>query len=299
MILSAVATEADLDYLAGFLDADGCFYAAEIRNGAASQPRLAAAGVYPAPLMLARSTWGGSVNGPYEAPGCRRATWSWAVTGRSLDAALSDLTGRLVVKREGAEILAEWRTYGGRHRDERGRWRGTDSRERWEPLMNRLRVLNERGSAAHVADIPEDIEAVSTAYLAGMIDGDGTVSTDARGKPHIAIACVPPIAPAMAHARWGGSLARYASRTPNARPAWVWRVSGEAVRAVAADIYPHLRVKAAQAALVTALLDLQKARGRSAGVAKGINLSNDDRTDRDVLVAALRSLNQRGAAAVA
>lgn len=295
--MDPMTTEAELDYLAGFIDADGCFSAAEIRNGTAASPRLQAVGVYSAPLVLARSAWGGSINGPYAGPGNRRSVWSWNVAGRALDAALADLDGRIVVKREAAEILREWRTYGGRHRDENGRWRGVDSRDRWAPLMDRLRVLNGRGAGAAVSELPKTLAPVSTAYLAGMVDGDGTVSADDRGKPYVAIVCVPPIAPALAHARWGGSLGQYKQQNSNARPAWAWRAQGEDVREVAADLYPHLRVKAAQASLVVALLDLRKARGKTAPTAKGLNLSDDDRSNRSVLVGALRALNQRGIAA--
>lgn len=277
-----------VDYLAGFLDADGCFTASAIRGGRAWSPRLTASGVHPAPMEEAKDRWGGSLNRYDSCKARGRPVWLWAAGGSSLDAALADLDGHLMMRAESASIITEWRQYGGKFRDERGRWRNAGGHAEQTRMHARLKELNRRGHGAAIdEDVPAVVPDLSPEYLAGMIDGDGAITAASNGKVSVAICTVPALIPAAAQRRWGGTLGRYEHHDGNSRPAWVWRISGRSAVPALEELRPHLLVKRAQASLALGLCDLVDAdRSRILTLAQ--------KEQRAVLTASLRRLNRRG-----
>ena len=290
-VLSASESAAipSVSYLAGFLDADGCFTSAPIRGGNARSPRLNAVGVHPAPLDAAKARWGGSMGCYGSGNAAGRDLWSWTVSGLRLDAALDDLDAHLLMKRPEAQVIRDWRCYGGRFRDEKGRWRAEHGPDAWKSLHEELTRLNSRGADTPVPELPTELPTPPPEYLAGMVDGDGCIQASRTGKISLAICTVPPLVPTVAHMRWGGTLGQYGRRqgNPNARPAWVWRISGRSAVAAIEELRPHLLIKRAQASVALGLADL-------VDVGNLRTMTDLARSQRDVLVDALSALNRRG-----
>ena len=142
------------------------------------------------------------------------------------------------------------------------------------------------------------------AYLAGIIDGEGCIrlakncSGNKRISSHTAnVNCgmTNPIAVEMLHQIFGGSIRDVQPTCKNAspcKPLRYWYASGtDSVARVLLALYPYLRVKKKQAAIV---LDFcfNKRDGRQRG-----GLTQDERRWREDLYWQVRELNRRGVAA--
>lgn len=99
------------------------------------------------------------------------------------------------------------------------------------------------------------------AYVAGLIDGDGSVGVacQKRGSQQdrwsyyasVTIGMTEPGKPILEwiHQEWGGSLHPHKVAGERECPAWQWRVSGDKAVAILRMLLPHLKLKAPQARL--------------------------------------------------
>lgn len=105
------------------------------------------------------------------------------------------------------------------------------------------------------ADVLKSISAMDLAYMAGLVDGEGSIYclAHAGGKT-----CYPAITVAMTDfgviewlaARWQVQVSRMPRRNPKHKPQIFVRLSGERARLLCELLLPYLKVKRAQAALV-------------------------------------------------
>lgn len=99
------------------------------------------------------------------------------------------------------------------------------------------------------------------AYVAGLIDGDGSVGVacQKRGSQQdrwsyyasVTIGMTLPAKPILEwiHQEWGGSLHSHKTAGENECSAWQWRVSGDKAQAILRKLLPYLRLKGPQARL--------------------------------------------------
>ena len=99
------------------------------------------------------------------------------------------------------------------------------------------------------------------AYVAGLIDGDGSVGVacQRRGSQKdrwsyyasVTIGMTEPAKPILEwiHQEWGGSLHSHKTAGEKECPAWQWRVTGDKAQAILRKLLPHLRLKGPQARL--------------------------------------------------
>ena len=144
---------------------------------------------------------------------------------------------------------------------------------------------------------------ISVEYLAGFVDGEGSLSLARRNRRN----CSPEYSVRVAvyncdrsileaiQRTWGGHLASIGSRFHGWRPSYslIW-TNAAAVRCLI-RIAPYLRVKATRA---TALLEFQahvrELRRSRDSAGRLLPLSKEERRTRRVFRARLRSLNRRG-----
>lgn len=139
------------------------------------------------------------------------------------------------------------------------------------------------------------------AYLAGIIDGEGCIRiAKLSGKhyspyaPCVNCGMTNPAAIELLHATFGGSIRWAWPSGKNAspcKPLRYWYLNGtESVARALRLLYPHLRVKKAQATL---LLDFcfNKQDGRKGGI------TQDEHRWREELYLKVKKLNHRGVAA--
>lgn len=121
------------------------------------------------------------------------------------------------------------------------------------------------------------------AYLAGIIDADGTIgitkSTYALRRwgrwgpvfyPHIGVKQVEPHAVTLLKETFGGGLYRSNPSAPNGRPLLAWRVTNRKAEGCLQSLLPFLRIKKGQAENALRLYPLLDQSGRErAGSTKG------------------------------
>lgn len=136
------------------------------------------------------------------------------------------------------------------------------------------------------------IEATDLAYIAGIIDGEGTICcmAHATGKT-----CYPSVSVSMTDfyviewiaQKWNATASKLRSRHPNYRPQLLVRLTGERALLVCKLLVPYLKVKRRQAELV----QMFPMRGR---VGPGVKISDTDLNDRRfALRDQINSLNLR------
>jgi hypothetical protein len=102
----------------------------------------------------------------------------------------------------------------------------------------------------------------SLAYVAGLIDGDGSVgiACQKRGSGEqerwsyyasVTIGMTQPAKPILEwiHQEWGGSLHPHKTAGEKECPAWQWRVTGDNAVTILRKLLPYLRLKGPQAKL--------------------------------------------------
>lgn len=98
-------------------------------------------------------------------------------------------------------------------------------------------------------------------WAAGFLDGEGHFKLYSRRSPAGVVGESPAIEAsqtdpyplhALAAIFQAGSVTpeKRKNRPPGARQTWRWRVFGQAARNVARDVYPHLKVKTPEAAVL-------------------------------------------------
>ena len=95
-----------IEYLAGFLDADGAF-GIRRNNGTGYQPVVRAGNCNMEPLIDLKTRFGGTISMPKKRPRCRQL-YIWCVASRGARQAAKKLMPHLVIKRRQAEIIANW-----------------------------------------------------------------------------------------------------------------------------------------------------------------------------------------------
>jgi len=148
------------------------------------------------------------------------------------------------------------------------------------------------------------MQAIQYAYLAGIMDGEGTIRID-KMKPrkdrqtinptyavHISIGMVDSTIPALLHQTFGVGSRRIECVFEK-RPIYRWHVRGNvSARKVIIPLLPYLIIKRPQAELALRLID-----GWEVPRAKKLGLSPWELRRREDLYQAVRKLNAVGAAA--
>lgn len=100
--------------------------------------------------------------------------------------------------------------------------------------------------------------SMNSAYVAGLIDGEGCVHLDTpRGtyRARVSIGMTQPALPLLRelHAQFGGTLRLHREATDRWAAAWMLALTGESAVALLVEIRPHLRLKGPQADLALAV----------------------------------------------
>lgn len=146
-------------------------------------------------------------------------------------------------------------------------------------------------------------DALTLAYLAGVIDADGYITINrstrkgvvyfgavigvsgTRRQPHD-----------LAASLWGGTVSYYQPKNPRHRGQYQWSRQGSAAAGAIAEVTPYLRIKIEQAWLAIELND-HVLDGRGDDPFPWFSPDYDPTPVREELVAAMRSLNQSRKAA--
>ena len=93
------------------------------------------------------------------------------------------------------------------------------------------------------------------AYLAGFVDGEGTIGIGVYKKPsrrriavgHISLYNTDPTVPTLMKEAFGGSVSIKEGRKPHHNTGYVWQASGRTAYPVVGLLYPYLTIKRLQA----------------------------------------------------
>ncbi len=132
-----------------------------------------------------------------------------------------------------------------------------------------------RGFGSQMPIIFPDAET-DLAYMAGIIDGEGTITIGTSGSPRLLVANSSMLLMEWIVATFGGRMQTpRATRKPNHKPVISWYCSADQTVALCRLLLPCLKVKRLQADLILAWRDT---------------------TDRVVALKLIRALNRRGLA---
>lgn len=144
------------------------------------------------------------------------------------------------------------------------------------------------------------LSVTEAAYVAGMIDGEGTISIvthktkTRRGQAFVANVCIAntdlPLLESLVETMGNGQIDVCGQLFSNHKTGYKLRLSIMQVRHILPQIRPYLRLKARQADLVIEYFALQD-RGRLGG---HVGVSDDDWPRAIELFREMRALNQRG-----
>ncbi len=248
-----------VEYLAGFIDGDGSLSLSRIPRGHSYEycVRTTIANTNKAILREIQRDWGGTIHSMGERP---RPNWKpgfvlvW--TNAAAAQLLRKVRSQLRLKSQRADVLLEFADHVSecrRRRDELGRLRphSTQEMELREAFFRRLRQLNRKGvGKAPRSDQKSDYDrirrregAISPRYLAGFVDGDGSlmitksrsVSNTDRG-----------ILEEICHA-YGGTIHRVGRGKSSWKPAYMLVWTDGVISNLLSLVGPHLRLKRKQA----------------------------------------------------
>ena len=132
-----------------------------------------------------------------------------------------------------------------------------------------------------------------SAYLAGIIDGEGNIGIQSRGKGHQAICVVVSNTDARLvewlKREFGGNVRLQAKQIGNRKPCWQWRVYHRQAERVILSVYPYLRLKREQADVALAWQRLSRRPG-----ARFLSIAALE--ERDQLFQTIRVFNRKGVA---
>jgi hypothetical protein len=142
---------------------------------------------------------------------------------------------------------------------------------------------------------------IDLAYLAGIIDGEGTISVGYGRSPHSrnpTLTCRLSVGNTSRELigwleTFGGRAYLGRTKMANAKPYWTWVLLGRPAMDLVARIAPYLRIKRAQAALAANVEALLLPRNGSNALRV---ITPDLLARREALVAEFRRLNAKGAA---
>jgi hypothetical protein len=139
-------------------------------------------------------------------------------------------------------------------------------------------------------------------YLAGLFDGEGSIfiirypkfpgCPDMAYRIGVGLAMTDQRAVSRFQARWPGSYVHAISRPkmPHSKPIYMWRLTSTKAERFLEDIYPHLDLKAPQAALALEFQGL---------LSRGKDISEDNLDQRIRIWRKMRSLNGQNRSAPA
>lgn len=309
-----------VEYLAGFIDGEGSLALARRRHRGGSPEYSLRVCVYNSHRELLseiQQTWGGVMS----AVGQRRPGWkpAYALIWTNATAArlLQGVAPCLRVKARQAAALLEfqerlWKYR--RFRDSRGRLLSLSKQELEirEAFHDRLRHLNMKGtrrSSRHGGRErrPEPRMAVSAEYLAGFVDGEGSLMIRKWKywryprplyKPRISIANTDRAVLEDIQQHYGGILVNQPPRKARWSFAYQLVWTEGMVERILRSVMPHLRIKREQARVLSKLI---RHRQRTRQGRRGPNgrffapLPSDVIAFRERLWRRVRELNARGA----
>lgn len=240
-----MTTEEQLDYLAGFFDAEGCVYFSN--NGKQRQVMYSVGQSDPAVLYLFRGMFGGSVRKRAEATDKHREQWLWLKTCTRLDVFASMMIGRTAIKSRQLELAIMFsktlRPMGG------GRTPVADGviKER-----EAIRQLLKEAKGKQFDDEDVAISDMSLPYWAGLFDGDGSAGVNKNKRCFYSkVAIASSYVPVLEGAKRQFSGYVVAAYPP--RRARDWKASTQSAEAFLRKIEPYVIVKASVVRSVLAL----------------------------------------------
>ena len=159
--------EEQLDYLAGFFDAEGCVYFSS--NGRQDQVMYSVGQSDPAVLYLFKLVFGGSIRKRAEATDKHKEQWLWLKTCVKADEFCSTMIGRAVIKRRQLGLAMRFSKTLNYARGQGARIPDFFVKERSE--IKRL-LKAAKGKEFDREDIV--VPDMPIEYWAGLFDGDGT-----------------------------------------------------------------------------------------------------------------------------
>lgn len=105
-------SKADLNYLAGILDGEGCLdisrsLPSKNRRNPYHWIRVAVSNTDERLIVWLQRTFGGSISKPSKRIG-RRQSWAWSITGGAAAVLIREVSPLLIVKSEQADVLLEF-----------------------------------------------------------------------------------------------------------------------------------------------------------------------------------------------
>lgn len=278
--------EEQLDYLAGFFDAEGCVYVSG--KGRQQQVMYSVGQNDPSVLYLLQKTFGGSVRKRAEATDKHKEQWLWQKTCVSLDDFCFLMKGRTVIKRR--QILLAMKFSDTLIRIGR-RYLTEFIIEKRESIGKTLRILKGKMFDREDVTVPE----MPIAYWAGLFDGDGSAGLRKSKRcfyPKASIfSSYGPILEAAKH-QFGGNI--FENKTKRARE---WRVLNGGAEEFLRQIEPYVIAKANVVRSVLALRDLLRtSRTLMICDARGQNrrFPNHVILQMESIVADIRDMNRPG-----
>lgn len=282
---SLIRTDGQLDYLAGFFDAEGCVYFSS--NGKQEQVMYSVGQSDPTVLYLFQKTFGGSVRKRKEATDRHREQWLWQKTCVRSDEFCPLMIGRTVIKRHQIGLAMEF--------SKTIKPRGMTATE---PIVIKREVIRKQLSAAKGTERDREdvvVPSMPIAYWAGLFDGDGSAGIRKCNRcfyPKASIfSCYVPVLESAKRQFSGNVLVHKSKRARE------WRTLHQNVEAFLRSLEPHLIVKAAVVRSVLALKELA-VNGRLSMVcdSRGWNRKFADSVIQEMesLARRIRELNRQG-----
>ena len=142
-------------------------------------------------------------------------------------------------------------------------------------------------------------EELALAYIAGFIDGEGSISIYKEKSPlryRIEVTVGNTFKPVLEglFQRFGGRVRPYNTYKPNYRQAWYWGVSGETAYKFLTTILPYLREKAVQAQEVIAFYELYGGQANKGRLVNGtyVNRTPEQLADQEERYLRVRALKK-------
>ncbi|WP_133054323.1 hypothetical protein [Mycolicibacter kumamotonensis] len=146
------------------------------------------------------------------------------------------------------------------------------------------------------------MEPTEAAYLAGLLDGEGTYMitkyTTSRGTTSwsatISMASTDEVLVQKCKSLVGGSITGpVIPKAQNARPSWIWALKGRAIGPVIEELWPYIVLKQRQAALLY-MLRSKIEPGARPGQKGRRALTESQIHERESMRLACKALNRRG-----
>ena len=262
-----------------------------------------------------RVEWGGTLacgfpKNPKWKPG-HELIWTNAAAGNLVQS----LAPFLRVKAEIAATLLEFvqhLKHGRRERDSQGRLLPLTSEELEvrEAFHRRAKTLNRRGPTGVVSQPPEnksrhegDTQAVSPQYLAGFIDGEGSLmiakyrdrkNQKTRYRARASVSNTDRTVLESVRRTYGGILANQPARKAGWKHAYQLIWTGGMIEHLLLLVGPHLRLKGKQANVVAQFIRHQRETRPGRGGRSLAPLSAEVEAFREALFSKMRALNARG-----